>query len=74
MSNAGPGRIRMAVGDMHKGEVWTDVLGWSDKEVEIGADGYGEFDCGGCSVSIYVRKDAEGRDRFGKFNDKIYES
>jgi len=34
----------MAVGIEHKGEVWTDVLGWAPKEVTIGDDGFGEFD------------------------------
>jgi len=34
----------MAVGIEHKGEVWTDVLGWEPKEVTIGDDGFGEFD------------------------------
>ncbi|KAF1981494.1 glycoside hydrolase family 13 protein [Aulographum hederae CBS 113979] len=72
MSNAEPGQIRMAVGDEHNGEVWTDVLGWSQEEVTI-EDGYGTFSCSGISVSIYVRKDAEGRDKFPvKFNSNIY--
>jgi len=35
MSNAEPGEIRMAVGKEHDGEVWTDVLGWSDRDVKI---------------------------------------
>ena len=72
MSNAAPGQIKMAVGDEHKGEVWTDVLGWNDQEVKIDDDGYGLFPCAECSVSIYVKKDAEGRDRFGKFDSDIY--
>lgn len=66
MSNAGPGTKRMHVGEMHAGEVWTDVLGWSDREVEIGEDGYGEFVCGGCSVSVFVKREAEGRERIEK--------
>lgn len=66
ISNAGPGEKRMHVGEIHKGEKWTDVLGWSDREVEIGEDGYGTFVCGQCSVSIFVNKDAEGRDRFAQ--------
>ncbi|KAL1598605.1 hypothetical protein SLS60_007745 [Paraconiothyrium brasiliense] len=64
MSNKGPGEIRMAVGEMHKGERWTDVLGWEDGEVEIDDEGYGMFRCPGVSVSVWVRKDAEGRDQF----------
>jgi len=66
LSNAGEGSKRMHVGEMHAGERWTDVLGWSDAEVEIGEDGFGEFVCGQCSVSIFVNKDAEGREKFGE--------
>lgn len=72
MSNAEEGEIKMAVGKEHKGEVWTDVLGWSDREVKIDDDGYGVFSCSATSVSIYVRRDAEGRDRFGRFDSDIY--
>lgn len=32
----------------------------------IGDDGFGEFHCGLCSVSVYVNEKAEGRDLFGK--------
>ncbi|KAH8599463.1 glycoside hydrolase superfamily [Bisporella sp. PMI_857] len=66
MSNAGPGQKWMHVGEMHAGEKWTDVLGWSQGEVEIGQDGFGNFTCYGVSLSVWVNKDAEGRDRFGK--------
>ncbi|KAF2744028.1 glycoside hydrolase family 13 protein [Sporormia fimetaria CBS 119925] len=73
MSNTGPGEIRMAVGDLHKGEVWTDVLGWQDEEVVIDDEGYGVFKCPGISVSVWVRKDAEGREKFPtKFDSGIY--
>lgn len=64
LSNAVAGLKRMHVGEMHAGERWTDVLGWSDAEVEIGEDGFGEFPCGQCSVGIYVNKEAEGREQF----------
>lgn len=74
MSNGGPGEIRMAVGEMHKGQVWTDVLGWEQGEVTIDDEGYGLFKCPGVSVSIWVRKDAEGRDKFPvEFDSNIYE-
>lgn len=66
LSNAGAGSKRMHVGEVHAGETWTDVLGWSDREVEIGEDGFGEFVCGQCSVSIFVNRDAEGREKFGE--------
>jgi len=64
MSNAGHAWKRMHVGEMHVGEVWTDVLGWQSNEVVIGGDGFGEFTSGQISVSIWVNKHAEGRDRF----------
>ena len=66
MSNAAPGEIKMSVGTEHKGEVWTDVLGWQKDEVTIAEDGYATFPCAGTSVSIWVKKDAAGRDEFGK--------
>ena len=73
MSNADPGQIRMAVGDMHKGEVWTDLLSWEKAKVTIDGEGYGLFPCPGISVSIWVNKDAEGRDRFPtQFDSNIY--
>ncbi|KAH9869953.1 hypothetical protein J1614_006874 [Plenodomus biglobosus] len=73
MSNAGPGEIRMAVGKMHAGEKWTDVLGWEQGEVEIDGEGYGMFKCPGTSVAVWVRSDAEGRDRFPTgFDAEIY--
>ncbi|KAF7904752.1 hypothetical protein EAF00_002086 [Botryotinia globosa] len=72
LSNAGPGEKRMFVGEMHAGEKWTDVLGWEQGEVEIGEDGWGVFKCPGTSVSVWVNAEAEGRDRFGKFDDDIY--
>lgn len=72
MSNAGPGQKRMAVGEMHAGQVWTDILGFEEKDVQIDNDGYGMFPCPGTSISVYVRRDAEGRDQFGKFDVDIY--
>ncbi|KAK7222800.1 hypothetical protein V2G26_010803 [Clonostachys chloroleuca] len=74
ISNAGPGEKRMHVGEMHAGEKWTDVLGWSNDEIIIGDDGFATFPCGQCSVSIWVKHDAEGRERFNeKFDSDIYE-
>lgn len=66
MSNAANGEIKMAVGGEHAGELWTDVLGWQMDEVTIGDDGFAVFPCPGTSVSIWVNKHADGRDRFGK--------
>jgi len=68
MSNAGPNQKYMYVGppEYHKGEVWTDVLGWEQNEVVIDDKGCGMFSCPGTSVAVWVKKDAEGRDRVGK--------
>lgn len=66
LSNAGPGEKRMHVGEMHAGEVWTDVMGWSQNEVTIEQDGCGVFTCPGVSLAVWVNKEAEGRDQFGK--------
>ena len=63
VSNAGDGTKRMFVGEMHAGEEWTDVLAWSEGVVKIGDDGFGEFRCGQCSVSVWVNKDAERRNK-----------
>ena len=72
MSNTGDAEKRMFVGEVHKGEKWTDVLGWEQKEINIGDDGFGMFPCGSTSTRIYVNKNAKGRDLFGKFDSKIY--
>ncbi|KAK9482937.1 glycoside hydrolase superfamily [Lipomyces starkeyi] len=67
VSNAGPGEKRMFVGEEHKGEIWTDVLGWEQGEVHIGEDGNADFKCPATSMAVWVNKDAPGRDQFGKF-------
>lgn len=73
MSNSGPGEKRMHVGEMHAGEKWTDVLGWEDREVEIDGEGFGTFVCPSTSLSVWVNKEAEGRERFNeRFDVKIY--
>jgi alpha-amylase len=51
----------MEVGTQHKGEIWTDVLGWHQEEVTIGEDGWAEFCCPARSVSIWAKKNAHGR-------------
>ena len=66
MSNAGPNLKRMYVGESHSGEVWTDILGWEDRNVTIDRRGNGLFPCPGMSVAVFVNRDAEGRERFGK--------
>ncbi|KAI4123946.1 MAG: hypothetical protein LQ347_005934 [Umbilicaria vellea] len=72
MSNAGANEKTMFVGATHKGEVWTDVLGWESSEVTIDEQGNGLFPCPGVSVAVWVNQEAEGRDRFGKFDANIY--
>jgi alpha-amylase len=74
ISNADPGQKRMFVGEEHKGETWTDLLGWQTDEVKIEDDGFGVFKCSGTSVSVWVGKEAEGRDKVDalKFDDDIY--
>ncbi|KEF54705.1 alpha-amylase [Exophiala aquamarina CBS 119918] len=76
LSNAGPGQKRMFVGDAHKGEVWSDILGWQTDEVTIEDDGFGDFMCSGTSVSVWVKKDAELRKQVDEldFDDDIYKS
>lgn len=73
MSNAAPGERRMFVGEGKKGQTWTDVLGWQDREVRIGDDGFALFPCAGTSVSIWASNEAEGRHGFEKgFDANIY--
>lgn len=62
----------MFVGEEHKGETWTDILGWAQDPVKIEDDGFGTFNCPGVSMAVYVNEKAEGRDRFGKFDDQVY--
>ncbi|OLN96754.1 Glucan 1,4-alpha-maltohexaosidase 1 [Colletotrichum chlorophyti] len=73
MSNKGPGEIRMAVGEEHKGERWTDLLGWEKGEVMIDDEGYGVFKCSGVSVAVWTNENAEGRKHFpANFDSDIY--
>lgn len=66
MSDAGDGYKDMLVGVEHKGETWTDVLGWNQARVVIDDHGSARFYCSATSVSVYVRDDAPGRELFGK--------
>ena len=72
LSNASADEKNMFVGELHTGEKWTDIMGWSDTEVEIGDDGFGMFPVGPTSIGVFVNKAAKGRDTFGKFDSKIY--
>lgn len=64
MSNAAESQRHMFVGEMHAGEVWTDILGWSTNSIKIDEGGWADFTCPGVSVAIWVNEKAEGRDRF----------
>ncbi|KAF5389701.1 hypothetical protein D9757_006050 [Collybiopsis confluens] len=66
ISNGDEGFKRMEIGKEHAGEAWTDVLGWSEGEIVIGEDGWAEFRSPAMSVSVWVVKDAHGREEFGK--------
>ncbi|KAI4248859.1 MAG: hypothetical protein L6R40_000871 [Gallowayella cf. fulva] len=66
LSNAGPNEKWMYVGQEHRGEVWTDVLGWQPGQVTINQDGWGLFTCPGVSVAVWVNRTATGREKFGQ--------
>lgn len=66
MSNGTEGSKRMEIGKEHAGEVWTDILGWTQGEITIEEDGWAEFKCPGESLSVWAHTDAKGREEFGK--------
>ncbi|KAK8036880.1 Alpha-amylase [Apiospora phragmitis] len=66
MSNAGSGQIKMNIGDIHRGGGMERCATVAEDEVIIDDKGFGMFLCVAMSVSIWVRKDAAGRERFGK--------
>ncbi|CCC14021.1 unnamed protein product [Sordaria macrospora k-hell] len=75
MSNAAEGWKRMFIGAECAGQRWTDVLGWRGEVVTVGEDGWAEFRCGGCSVSVWAWDGAKGREEFGgEFDFDIYGS
>lgn len=55
-------RIRMQIG--RPGEIWIDVLDMVEEEVTIDSQGFGDFCCQKVGVSVFVRKGAEGVNRF----------
>ncbi|KAK4702483.1 alpha-amylase, partial [Phenoliferia sp. Uapishka_3] len=63
-NGSGEGEKRMQLADGHAGEVWTDLLGWSQGEVTIGDDGWADFKCPAHSVSVWAQKDGKARDEF----------
>ena len=68
MSKSKPSRKQMSVGALHAGEIWTDVLNNSQEEVKIDRNGFGVFSCPGQAVSVFVKKNAAGRDGTGKIS------
>ena len=55
-------RKRMCVGRRHAGERWTDVLGQVWGEVVVDETGYGTFSVGPRGVTVWVNKEAKGRE------------
>ena len=66
MSNGVEARKKMFVGERHKGEVWTDLLGWTQGEVTIDGKGWGVFSVNALCVAVWVKRGAAGRERFGR--------
>ncbi|KAI9723816.1 MAG: hypothetical protein M1828_004066 [Chrysothrix sp. TS-e1954] len=54
---------RMYVGIQHAGEMWSDILGWTPGCVSIDKAGYGTFWVTGNTVAVWVKYNADGRDR-----------
>lgn len=57
---------KMLVGISHKGEVWTDLMGWAWGEVVIDEWGQGVFPVSARGVSVWAHKSAKGRDKIEK--------
>jgi alpha-amylase len=53
---------RMCVGRRHADERWTDVLGQVCGEVVVDGTGYGTFSVGPRGVTVWVNKEAGGRE------------
>lgn len=69
MSIGTASKINMFVGTKKAGQTWTDMLGNSNQSVTIDERGYGTFPCAGKSVSVFVRKEAAGREKLAGFSD-----
>lgn len=57
---------KMVVGSVHKGEVWTDLMGWAWGEVVIDEFGAGAFPVAARGVSVWAPKSAKGRYKIDK--------
>lgn len=60
-------RKRMRVGKRHAGERWTDVLGQMLGEVMIDEEGFGNFSVGPRGVTVWVSREADGREMVDSF-------
>lgn len=65
MSIRGAARLRMFMGQEQAGRQWTDVLGNRDEVITVDDAGYAVFTCSAKSVSVWVRRDADGRESLG---------
>jgi alpha-amylase len=63
---------RMCVGRRHAGERWTDVLGQVCGEVVVDETGHGTFSVGPQGVTVWVNKEAEGRQVVDLFVLSVY--
>lgn len=61
------GSKRMFVGEMHAGELWTDVLGNTQSVIEIESDGWATFETAPRSVSVWANSEAAHRSEIDHF-------
>jgi alpha-amylase len=68
INNSWKARTKMMdVGKNHAGEDWTDILCWCLGEVSVDSNGYGNFYVGPRSVSVWVSRNAAGREQLDDF-------
>lgn len=55
----GPGGYKkMYVGTEHRGQIYTDACGICQEDIQIDAEGYGEFRTEGGSISVWIPKES----------------
>ncbi len=57
MTNGEPGSKTMNVGEHRAGEIWHDLTGSVEDDIEIDEEGNADFPVDGGSVSVYVKKE-----------------
>jgi len=57
---------KMFVGNSHRGEVWTDLMGWAWGEVVIDEWGQATFPVAARGVSVWANKGAKARDKIDR--------